>query len=257
MLETPFAVISDIHANMEAMEALHADIHAAGIRHVVCLGDIVGYGPNPNETTDFVMEHATITVAGNHDWAVINKPFGFSHVAAEAVEYTHDMMEPKFYQLFGNTHDRWHFLEHLPLQIDDGDLTFVHGSVRDPLSDYCFGSGHKLWNPRQMAEIFPLVKRICFCGHTHFPVLIRDDKTCFYPTEAGADFPLEPGRKYVVNVGSVGQPRDGDPRACYAIFFGDRIRFRRIPYDIEGIVRKILAIDALEDRLAERLRTGR
>jgi predicted phosphodiesterase len=257
MLKPPFAVVSDIHANLEAMEALHAEIHRQGIRQVVCLGDIVGYGPNPSETTDFVMAHATLVVAGNHDWAVINKPVGFNHVAAEAIEYAHDMMEPKFYHLFGQTKARWHFLENLPQQVEDGDLTFVHGSVRDPLSDYCFGDGHLLWNPRQLGEIFPRIRRVCFCGHTHFPVVIRDDLVCWTPSGAAANLRLEPGRKYVVNVGSVGQPRDGDPRACYAIFTGEEVLFRRVAYDVEGIVRKILEIDALEDRLADRLRTGK
>jgi len=253
----PFAVMSDIHANLEAMEAVHADINGLGISQVVCLGDVVGYGPNPSEATDFVMAHATVIVAGNHDWAVINKPFGFNRVAAEAIEYTRDMMEPKFYQLFGGTHDRWHFLENLPQLIEDGDSTFVHGSVREPLSDYCFGDTHQLWNPAQIDEIFAQVRRICFCGHTHLPVVVRDDKTCWYPSLGATDLTLEPGRKYIVNVGSVGQPRDGDPRACYAVFSEDRVCFRRITYDVEAIVQKILAIDALEDRLADRLRRGK
>ncbi len=256
-MKTPFAVISDLHANLEALEAVLADIDAQGLGEIACLGDIVGYGPDPGPVADLVRERATKAVAGNHDWALINRPLGFNPLAKDVIEYTRDMLEPKFYHLFGETRERWAYLEGLPTVLEEGDLAFVHASLRDPLMDYCFGDRHPMWNPKQLEEIFPKVKRICFAGHTHYPAVIRDDAVCWYPKDDAPRFPLEAGRKYIVNVGSVGQPRDGDPRACYAVFEGDAVRYRRVPYDVERTRDKIIAIDAIEVRLGDRLREGK
>jgi diadenosine tetraphosphatase ApaH/serine/threonine PP2A family protein phosphatase len=212
---------------------------------------------DPDKVVDRVMARARHVIAGNHDWAVINKAWGFNPHAREVIEYTRDMMEPKFYHLFGKTRERWSFLEKLPMTLELGDVQLVHGSLRDPLMDYCFGDRHRLYNPEQLDQLFPKVKRLCFCGHTHFPVVIRDDKVCWVPAEPDWRCRLEPGRKYIVNVGSVGQPRDGDPRACYAILEGEAVRYRRVPYDVETTRKKILAVDDTETYLADRLREGK
>jgi len=254
---TPFALIADLHANLEATEAVLADIDAQGIKEIVCLGDIVGYGPDPDKVVDLVRSRVQTVIAGNHDWAVINKAMGFNSAARDVIEYTRDMMEPKFYQLFGRTRERWTFLEGLPDLIEENDLQFVHGSLRERLMEYTFGDRHRLFNPAQLDDLFPKVKWICFYGHTHFPVVIRDDKVCWYPFDPGESFAPERGRRYLCNVGSVGQPRDGDPRSCYAIFDGTKISYRRVAYDVETTRKKILAIDAMEQFLADRLRTGK
>ncbi|MBI4563341.1 MAG: metallophosphoesterase family protein [Planctomycetes bacterium] len=257
MPKPPFALISDLHANLEATEAVLADIEREGVKDIVCLGDIVGYGPDPDKVVDIVKRRAAVVIAGNHDWAVLNKPHGFNPLARNVIEYTRDMMEPKLYHVFGKTRERWTFLENLAAVIQDGDLTYVHGSLRDPLMDYCFGDRHALWNPAQLDQIFPKVKWLCFCGHTHFPTVIREDKVCWYPAEGRMEHALDRGRKYIINTGSVGQPRDGDPRACYAILTGEAVRYRRVPYDIEKTRGKILAIDAYEKVLADRLQKGK
>ncbi len=257
MPPTPYALISDLHANLEATDAVLADIDAQKIATIVCLGDLVGYGPDPEAVVDRVSKRAKLILAGNHDWALINRPLGFSKLATDVIEYTRDMMEPKFYHLFGKTRERWSFLEHLPMQQEDGDVTFVHASLRDPIMDYCFGDDSPMWNPEQVDEIMAKVKWLCFCGHTHFPVVIRNDHRCWYPKDGDLEHPLDRTAKYVINVGSVGQPRDGDPRACYAIFDGRSVRYRRVEYAVQKTREKILAIDAMEASLGERLLQGR
>lgn len=256
MLQTPFALISDLHANLEAVEAVLADIEKRGLPEIVCIGDLVGYGPNPNEVVDLIMARVKTVVAGNHDWAVINKAYGFSERAREAIDYHRELMEPKFYHLIGKTRERWQFLEKLPKALETDDYQFVHGSLRDPLMEYVFGDRHRLFRPEQLDELFPKVKWICFSGHTHFPTVIRDDKLCWYPSEEQPSFTFERDHKYIVNVGSVGQPRDKDPRSCYASFDGKTITYYRVSYDVEKTRQKILAIDAMEKYLADRLVKG-
>lgn len=257
MAATPIALISDVHANLEALEAVLASIDREGVRQIVCLGDIVGYGPDPEAVVDVIRRRARTCVAGNHDWALLNRPLGFNPLAAEVIRYTRDMMEPKFYQLFGKARVRWRFLESLPDRLEEGDLQFVHASPRDPLMEYVFGDRHPLFSREQLDELFPLVRRICFHGHTHLPGVIREDGVCWYPREGSGTLALQSGRRYLVDVGSVGQPRDGDPRACYAIFDGASVAVRRVPYDVERTRAKILSIDAMEERLADRLLAGR
>ncbi|MHC5079538.1 MAG: metallophosphoesterase family protein, partial [Planctomycetota bacterium] len=193
MDEIPIAFISDIHANLEALNAVLEDIRGQDCARVVCLGDLVGYGPDPDDVVSLIMDNAAVTIAGNHDWALLNRPLGFNRLAKEVIEYTKDLMEPKFYHLFGKTHDRWEFLEGLPETQVEGSLLFVHGSPRDPTTDYVFGDRSKLWNPEQIEEIMNDVEWLCFCGHTHFPVVIRDDLSCWYPEETATEFDLERG----------------------------------------------------------------
>jgi len=259
MLKQPLAIISDLHANLEATEAVLADLDSLGVFTIVCLGDIVGYGPDPAPVLDAVRARADAAVCGNHDRAVVDGTLNvrFNPLARSAVEFTRDALHPEPHRPSRLSRERWRYLENLPTTIEEGDLSFVHGTLRDPLTEYCFGSRETWWNPSQLDALFPLVKRICFAGHTHVPVVIADDKTCRYPHGADDVIRLEPDRKCIINAGSVGQPRDGDPRACYAIYTGDAIRYRRVPYDIEATRRKIFAMPRLADRLGERLREGR
>ena len=252
----PFALIADLHANLEATEAVLADIDRQGIKEIVCLGDIVGYGPDPDKVVDLVRGRVKTVIAGNHDWAVINKAMGFNSAARDVIEYTRDMMEPKFYQLFGKTRERWHFLESLPDLIEEDGLQFVHGSLRERLMEYTFGDRHRLYNPGQLDVLFQQVQRICFYGHTHIPGVFTQSGEFITPEDCNYVFRLT-GDKILVNVGSVGQPRDGDPRSCYAVYDGKSITYRRVVYDVETTRSKILAIDAMEQYLADRLRTGK
>jgi diadenosine tetraphosphatase ApaH/serine/threonine PP2A family protein phosphatase len=151
------------------------------------------------------------------------------------------------------------FLDGLPRTHREGDCLFVHGSARNPLNEYVFPED--IYNQRKMDRIFALVERYCFQGHTHVPGIFTEsppgDLYHFHaPHELDYEYKLD-GRKTLVNVGSVGQPRDGDPRACYVLLDGDVVRFRRVEYDLEATVRKIYAIADLENSDGDRLRVGR
>jgi predicted phosphodiesterase len=259
MIHPPFAVLSDLHANLEATEAVLGDIDRRGLRAVACLGDIVGYGPDPVPVLDAIRRRAEVVVCGNHDWAVLHEEFGFqfSFVAQAALEFTREALRPPPHETTSRSRARLRFLDELPVTVTKGEWQFVHGTLRRPLTEYCFGDRQSMFDPDQLAALFPLVKRICFAGHTHVPVVIRDDHACWYPSDDEPEFRFESGRKYIVNAGSVGQPRDRDPRACYAIFVGDAVRYVRVPYDVQRTRKKIIEMPELANRLGDRLVEGR
>ena len=131
---------------------------------------------------------------------------------------------------------------------------FVHGSARNPLNEYVFPED--IYNQRKMERIFGLVDKYCFQGHTHIPGVFSEDYTFLSPDEFDFQWTLTE-KKILVNVGSVGQPRDGDNRSCYVIVDGDKVRYRRVAYDFEKTIAKIYAIDDLDNFLGDRLRGGR
>lgn len=246
------AIVSDIHANLEALTAVLEDIHDQGVSEIYCLGDIVGYGPNPLECVDRAMSFRDC-VLGNHDQGALFDPEGFSSGAERAIFWTREQFEV--------TEDgaeqcrrRWRFLCELPRQVRVGDSLFVHGSPRNPLNEYVFPED--IYNPRKLNRIFGLVPRKCFQGHTHVPGVFTEDCRFLYPADIGYQYPLD-GRRVMINVGSVGQPRDGDPRASYVVINEDCAEFRRVKYPLEETVRKIYAIPELDDFLGDRLREGR
>ena len=247
------ALISDIHANLEALRAVLADIQAQGVSEIFCLGDIIGYGPNPCECLDLVIENARTTILGNHDQATLFDPDGFNPVALSAIYWTRDQLE----QGPGSPaqkNRRWDFLGELPRTHTDGDFLFVHGSPREPTNEYVFPED--IYNSRKMDALLGRIDRYCFQGHTHLPGVFTSDYRFVTPEECSYQYRLD-GRKVMVNVGSVGQPRDGDPRACYVILDGDLITYRRLEYDAQGTARKIYGTPELADMLGDRLLTGR
>jgi diadenosine tetraphosphatase ApaH/serine/threonine PP2A family protein phosphatase len=246
------AILSDIHSNLEALQAVLADIAALKVEEIYCLGDVVGYGPNPRECIDLAMNFK-LTLLGNHDQAVLFDPKDFNPVAERATFWTRKQLEAPV----RSRHDadrRWEFLAELPTTFQDGDVLFVHGSARNPINEYVFPED--IYNPRKLERIFPLVKRCCFQGHTHLPGIFTEDKRFLSPEEAGLTYTLN-DIKTLCNVGSVGQPRDGDWRACYVLLDGDTIRYRRVAYDVEATVKKIHAVPDLDKFLGDRLRKGR
>jgi predicted phosphodiesterase len=247
------ALISDIHGNLEAAQAVIADIREQGITEIYCLGDIIGYGPNPRECIDLVIENCAATILGNHDQGALFDPDGFNRGAEQAIFWTRDQLEsPK-----GNPDDnarRWDFLGELPRSIRENGFLFVHGSARNPLSEYVFPED--IYNQRKMEKIFSLVEKYCFQGHTHVPGVFTQNLNFFAPDEINYEFPLGE-EKMLVNVGSVGQPRDGDNRACYAIIDGDKVKFRRVGYPFEETAKKIYDIPDLDNFLGDRLKEGR
>ncbi|GAC1466831.1 MAG: metallophosphoesterase family protein [Isosphaeraceae bacterium] len=267
------ALISDIHGNLEALEVVLDDIKAQGVDEVYCLGDIIGYGPNPRECIDRVMAHCKLSLLGNHDQGAMFDPDGFNIGAERAIFWTREQLESPVDR--DNNEKRWEFLGELRRSHRFGAFLFVHGSPRNPLSEYIFPED--IYNPRKMERLFQLVDRYCFQGHTHVPGVFTEGFQFYSPEEIDNEYTLGEG-KLMINVGSVGQPRDGDNRACYVILDDGRslqangtpdetvdlpvvgpvrITYRRLIYDFETTIQKIYAVPELEPFLGDRLRQGR
>jgi predicted phosphodiesterase len=246
------AIISDIHSNLEALKAVLADIREQDIAHVYCLGDIIGYGPNPRECIDLVMD-CEVCILGNHDQGALFDPEGFNSGAERAIFWTRGQLEDPQGSPEQNAR-RWDFLGELPRNRRENGFLFVHGSPRNPLSEYVFPED--IYNQRKMEKLFSVVEGHCFQGHTHVPGVFTQDPNFFSPEELGHKYRLS-DKKTMVNVGSVGQPRDGDPRACYVVLEDDTITFRRVEYPFEETIKKIYATPELDNFLGDRLREGR
>jgi predicted phosphodiesterase len=244
------AIISDIHGNLEALQAVLADIAEQGIQKIYCLGDIVGYGPNPCECVDLSLKFDACLL-GNHDNGALFDPGGFSSGAERAIFWTRRMIED------GKSpaaRTRWDFLARLPRTIRDGATLYVHGSPRNPLSEYVFPED--IANTNKMSRIFAFIDRVCFHGHTHVPGVFTHSGKFFSPRDLDGQYTLG-DEKVLINVGSVGQPRDNDSRSCYVVVRGEQVSFRRVKYACEQTREKILAIDELDDFLGDRLLEGR
>lgn len=238
-----FAIFGDIHANLHALEAVLADAKSADCSHYVCMGDIVGYNAYPKECLKIVRDLDCPVVKGNHDEQASMLGFqeGFNVLAEEAMNWTREQL----------SEEEKDWLRSLRLQRQVRDFTIVHATLDTP---------HKwgyVFNQLDAAASFSYQHTtVCFIGHTHSPkAYIRDGSV---RTVALDTLPLQAGKKYLVNVGSVGQPRDGDWRSAYCIYdtAANEVVLRRIEYDISSAQRAIL--DAgLPAKLAERLALGR
>jgi diadenosine tetraphosphatase ApaH/serine/threonine PP2A family protein phosphatase len=246
------ALISDIHSNLEALQAVLEDIRKHPVEGVYCLGDIVGYGPNPRECVDLVMD-CKVVLLGNHDQGAMFDPDGFNPSAERAIFWTRAQLEAPGEDRHKKER-RWEFLAERPRMHREDKYLFVHGSARNPLNEYVFPED--IYNQRKMERIFALVDRYCFQGHTHVPGIFTETMQFHAPDEIDYVYQLN-GRKTLCNVGSVGQPRDGDSRACYVLLDKETIRYRRVEYDVETTIRKIYEIPDLENFLGDRLRDGR
>ncbi len=254
------ALISDVHSNLEALTAVFEDIGRNGVDDVYFLGDLVGYGPDPEGCTDLVMDRCSASTQGNHDFALINGPYGFNYIAAEAIHCQRDTMLPKCLIMCPRKKSRWNFLDKLPKDRTEGGVLYVHGSPLDPIADYVFCKNlMPMWDEQKLGEIFENFGELMFCGHTHHPCAIFEDFECSIPGDVGHRIKLDPSRKTIVNIGSVGQPRDLDNRACYVIWDMDSggIEWRRIPYDYAKTAKKIEGIGCIDNRCGERLKYGK
>lgn len=238
-----FAIFGDIHANLHALQTVLADAQAQNCTHYVCMGDVVGYNAFPRECLQIVRELDCPVVKGNHDEqaSMFGDQEGFNPLAEEAMNWTRDQLS--------DPEKEW--LRALRLQRQVRDFTIVHATLDTP---HRWGY---VFNQLDAAASFSYQHTgICFIGHTHAPkAYVRDGSV---RTLAIDTLPLQPGKKYLINVGSVGQPRDGDPRAAYCIYdtVANEVILRRLDYDLPGAQRAIL--DAgLPPRLAERLAVGR
>lgn len=257
------AVISDIHGNAEALRSVLADIETLeGVERIVCLGDIIGYGPEPLVCVDLVAEKCAWSLMGNHDFGVLYEPTNFNAMAEQAAYWTRAQ--------FDATEDpderarRYRFLGRLRVRVVETDalaggrqLLAVHGSPRRPINEYIFPDD-ALNDQSKMEHIFEEIEGVAVCGHTHFPGVFTDEPEFYPPDEVGEGgvYTFRDGEKAIVNVGSVGQPRDFDNRACYALLHAGSVEFRRVPYDVERTAGLIREIPELHDRLADRLFEG-
>jgi len=248
------AIISDIHSNIEALSAVLRDIKNRGIRDVICLGDVIGYGPNPKECVDIVSK-LRLCLLGNHEEAVLHvvQATGFNRKASSAVRWTAEQFDMLGQDKAANS-ERWNFLGNLPRDYRSNGVYLVHGSPCDPTREYIHVSDVR--NPNKMERIFSRVEHVCFVGHTHVPGAWTQDLNYHPPEELKSVYHIDE-RKVIVNVGSVGQPRDFDNRACYVLFDGESVQWVRVSYDFEKTVRKVHAISMLDNSLGDRLREGR
>ncbi len=259
------AVVSDIHSNIEALLVVLNDIEKKGIKNddIYCLGDVIGYGPDPVACLDIALNF-NFVLMGNHEEAVINGAFGFHPAAKRAVDWTRRQIKP---QVFSSGHKkrRWEFVRDLPLKINRNndfpiDMLFVHGSPRDPTMEYILKVDTEDYFgeiPPKIKEIFEMFDGLCFVGHSHVPCIITKDSQYHTVEEVDNEFKIEKGEKYVVNVGSVGQPRDGNPFSSYVTIDEDGlIKWNRLEYDIKKTTEKIRVITDLDNRNADRLEKG-
>jgi predicted phosphodiesterase len=257
--DSSIAFISDVHGNALALDAVLDDIDQRGIRTIINLGDVVGYGPNPEECLDLVMEHCTYNLCGNHEYAVMNSAEGFNPVARGAVDFVRGRLKPTAEDAENSERQiRWQFIESLAPAYHDTDFMAMHGSPRHYVTEYVLPSDPEI-DPLKLDDIFAVMPcKVAFVGHTHFPGVIEDGALSFVSTRDLDDvYVLHDDIKAVVNVGSVGQPRDRDVRSCYVEFDGETVWFRRVSYDVEETVTRIKESGGLHESLGLRLLEGR
>ena len=245
-----YAIISDIHSNLEAFESVLRDIDSKGVDDIICLGDVVGYNANPNECINLIIEKQIRTVMGNHDCraACIKEPVGFNSRALDAILWTRNKVTPESVELLKGLET---------VRNVDGRFFITHGSV-ESYDEYIYTGEAAAWNFRLLHDLNG--PDICFFGHTHIPAAYEAGDGVSRVIELGEkiiEIPIKCGHRYLINPGSVGQPRDGDNRAAYLIYDTDRdtVSFLRTEYDVQQAVSKLEAA-WLPTSLAKRLLEG-
>ncbi len=238
-----YAIFGDVHGNLEALNAVLESMKQEGVTHYACVGDIVGYGANPTECVETIRALGGKTVLGNHDAGAVGKTDirFFNSAAREAVEWSKEVLDDTSRS----------FLSALPYVARTDCFTLVHATLGNP-EDWTY-----IFSPYEAESYFPYQEDpVCFVGHTHVP--------CCFSTNSLQGFSrartihLKAGVKYIVNVGSVGQPRDGNPLACYVVYdlVEDLIKYVRVPYDMHTAQKKIIHA-GLPHVLAMRLEWGK
>ena len=237
------ALISDVHANLEALEVVLKAIDERGVRHILCLGDVVGYGASPNECLKLVRDRCEIVLLGNHDSAASGGP--------EAARFNPNARAAALWTAKTLTPEQRDYLRGLSLSQRVDLFLCVHASPAAPRDwEYIFDR----FDAEPQFQFFS--EPACFIGHTHQPAIFeRSSSGCVFVPPTRLRF--EAARRYIVNVGSVGQPRDRDPRACFLVLHdgSGEIEYVRVPYDVDGAQERIRAAH-LPEVLATRLATG-
>jgi len=240
--------MTDIHGNREALAACLDHSARHGVERYVFLGDYAGYGADPGWVIDTVttyVERGAVAILGNHDAAVLTDSAGMNELAADAIDWTRRQLDDR----------QRNFIAGLPLLVEEKDRLYVHGSAHEP------DQWHYVTDLYEASQsLVATRKHATFCGHTHVPALFHMSVTgkfaSFDPVER-VEIPLNPQRRWLAVIGSVGQPRDRDPAACYAVLDDARsvLTYVRVPYDITRAADKILAA-GLPELLAARLFEG-
>jgi predicted phosphodiesterase len=246
----PICVLSDIHGNLAALKAVLEQLEKLGVKRYYTLGDTVGYGPFPVECFRLVRDCFDLMLMGNHEYAAFHRAWqDFNPLATKAIRWTREQLEAAGELVH---------LEPLTSSKQVGNALFVHGNVHDPLNAYV-----RERDARGLSSFDEVAKELerdfqdfdlCFVGHNHQPFLCTNEGF-IHPHERMHEFKIT-GEKLYVCVGSVGQPRDGDPRACFVIYNGDRVTYHRVHYDVQSTVDAIRAA-GLPEPLAQRLLVGR
>ncbi len=239
-----YAIISDIHGNLEALESVLAEIDKMKVDSLLCLGDIVGYGPNPNECVEVIKKRADVTLAGNHDYAPLGKLdlSYFNPWARSAIEWTAAQLNQESID----------FLLSLPLKKELDGFTIVHATPNNPAAwNYIITIGDAVKNFAEFSG------QVCFIGHSHVPMIVVVNGQGDYRVIRDNPVHIEPEKRYIINVGSVGQPRDFIPKAAFAIYETESQIYEmfRVDYDIAETQSKIFQ-SGLPPFLAERLELG-
>lgn len=239
-----YAIMSDVHANIDALEKVLERIDSLGVKTIVCLGDVVGYNATPNECVNVLAERDIQTILGNHDAVAcgLEEPWGFNPVALTAAIWTREQLSD----------EAGEWLYSLPDSLNYGQFCCVHGAPKNH-NVYLFAwedtLPHKYFLEEQNCNI-------CFMGHTHMPVVFAEEGPV--PMSGKNRFELDPGKPYFINPGSVGQPRDENPAASFGLLNTDDLSYElvRVPYDAERASKRVRDAE-LPPFLAERLVLGR
>ena len=237
-----YAILSDVHGNLEALEAILKALKKEGIDRYLFVGDAVGYGANPNECVEIIKSLADKAVAGNHDWGVLEKtPLDyFNPYAKEALKWTMEELKP----------ENKEYLSQLPLVVEEKDFTIVHATLEKPEEwEYVYTTYEAHCNIQIQKT------QVCFYGHSHIPIHFAENEHISFSRDPVVE--IKENWKYFINIGSVGQPRDGDPRACCVIFDSEKkiVKYIREEYKISVAQEKIWKA-GLPAILGERLAYG-
>ncbi len=238
------ALISDVHGNLEALENVLRDIEKQGAEKIQFLGDAVGYGCNPNECVKLIASHCDIKLLGNHDYAAMGLEAvdNFNQLAQNSIQWTQEALTKKSIATLAD----------FEMEADFLSFHLVHSSPSEP------DQWHYILTPAQAAKEFNAFDQpACFVGHSHLPTVYMLDDSNEVVQFAKSSWQRMDNKKYIINIGSVGQPRDGDPRACYLLFDieSNMAQYQRVEYDIKKVQGKMLKAN-LPDFLIERLAVG-
>ncbi len=240
-----YIVFSDLHSNLEALVQFQQEIETIEHDKLVCLGDIVGYGADPNPCVEWVREKVDITVAGNHDWAAVEKTAitHFNSYARESCFWTRKQLSQK----------NKNFLQSLPLDHEEGGVYWVHASPFEPEAWHYVTS--RVGAKRHFRHF---QTSLCFVGHSHHPIIVEQTEDGEVNDYVSDTWEVDPKNRYIFNDGSLGQPRDGNPDPSFMLYDSARkaVSVHRFKYDLSSARNKILEV-GLPPYLAERLERGR